>query len=464
MLDSVLDTKTAKILPWIIAVAFFMQMLDSTVLNTALPSMAVDFKTSPIQMQSVVIAYVLTVAFMIPASGWIAEKFGMKRIFLMAIILFTVSSVGCGVSTSLPIMIIGRICQGIGGALMVPVGRLIALKAYPRKQFVDVLSFITMPGLIGPLIGPTLGGVLVEYMSWHWIFFINLPVGLIGIFATWRYMPTFSQNHLPMNFDLFGFLILGIFMVSVTFGLEGMGELHFPIMLIVLLLGIGFFCLMVYVHYAKNRVGAIFPLDLYEVHNFRIGILGNIFARLGNGAMPFLIPLLLQIGLSFSPLESGLAMVPMTVGALIAKSIVTRSVHRLGFKAVLIANTMLLGIIIACFCLINQKMDYWIMLSLFFIFGIFNSVQFTAMNSVTLIDLSQIQASSGNSLFSAIQQLSLGMSIAVGTSVFDYFIGSTFHPTKNEILHALSWTYICLGIIVFISSILFMRLKESTTD
>lgn len=458
----VLDSRTANILPWIIAVAFFMQMLDGTALNTALPSMAADLETTPIHMQSVVISYALTLAFMIPASGWIAEHFGTKRVFISAMFLFTISSLACGVSLSLPAIIVFRIVQGIGGALMVPVGRLIALKAYPRDQFVDILSFITMPSLIGPLIGPTLGGLMVEYLSWHWIFFINLPVGIIGLIATARYMPSLDKSDDQAPFDLWGFLLFGSFMLSITIGLEGMGEFHFPIIITTTLLIAGTISIIIYFFYARRKATLLFAISLFQVRNFRIGILGNICARLGNGAMPFLTPLLLQMGMGYSPLQAGMAMIPMTVGAIAAKWVVTKLVHQFGFKPILVINTMLLGVMIAVYSLITPEMDYWVMLGIFTVFGLVNSTQFTAMNTVTLVDLSQQQASSGNSMFAAVQQLSMGMGVAVAASILDYFMKSSGHQAGIAILSALSSTYICLGVMAFISTILFVQLGKSS--
>ena len=218
--NPVIDAKTAKILPWVVAIAFFMQMLDGTILNTALPAMAKDLHTNPLQMQSVIISYMLTVALVIPASGWLADKFGIKRVFLFAIALFTLGSLACGLSPTLSVIVGFRVVQGIGGALMVPVGRLVVLRAYPREQLVSVLSFITIPGLIGPLIGPTLGGFLVEYASWHWIFFINIPVGIIGILSTLKYMPRLPRGGELYPFDTIGFVLFAAFMLAVTLGLE----------------------------------------------------------------------------------------------------------------------------------------------------------------------------------------------------------------------------------------------------
>jgi len=230
-----LDPRSARLLPWLVAIAFFMQTLDSTILNTALPAMALDLAEDPLRMQGVVIAYMLTVALLIPASGWIADRFGSRQIFVAAILLFSLGSLLCALSPRLDLLIAARVVQGLGGALMLPVGRLVVLRAYPRSEFVRIMAFIALPGLVGPLLGPTLGGWLVEYASWHWIFLINLPVGVLGCLAALRFMPDFKAALRP-RFDTPGFLLFGAAMVLITIALEGLGELHMPHARVMLLL------------------------------------------------------------------------------------------------------------------------------------------------------------------------------------------------------------------------------------
>ncbi|EEO27594.1 multidrug transporter subunit MdtD [Oxalobacter paraformigenes] len=457
-----LDPKTAKILPWVVAVAFFMQMLDGTILNTALPTMAKDLHTNPLQMQSVVIAYMLTVALIIPASGWLADKFGIKRIFLFAIALFTLGSLACGLSPTLDIIVACRVVQGIGGALMVPVGRLVVLRAYPREQLVTVLSFITIPGLIGPLIGPTLGGFLVEYASWHWIFFINIPVGIIGILSTLKYMPQLTRGGDLFPFDKIGFILFSTFMLTLTLGLEGIGELHLAYAPMVLLMVFGLVCLVGYVLYSRYTSRPLFSPDLFKIRNFSVGILGNLFARLGNGAMPFLTPLLLQIGLGYSPMKAGLSMIPMTVGALISKSAATRLVNRFGYRLILTVNTLLLGLMIGLFSTIDKTMNYWLMMAIFTVFGIINSLQFTAMNTVTLVDLSDRQASSGNSLLSVIMQLSMSMGVAIAAAILSEFTGVASLTAARDVIAAFAKTFLCLGFLAAISTVIFIHIKPDS--
>ncbi len=460
--NPVIDAKTAKILPWVVAIAFFMQMLDGTILNTALPAMAKDLHTNPLQMQSVIISYMLTVALVIPASGWLADKFGIKRVFLFAIALFTLGSLACGLSPTLSVIVGFRVVQGIGGALMVPVGRLVVLRAYPREQLVSVLSFITIPGLIGPLIGPTLGGFLVEYASWHWIFFINIPVGIIGILSTLKYMPRLPRGGELYPFDTIGFVLFAAFMLAVTLGLEGIGELHLAYAPMVMLMVFGLVCLVGYVLYSRYHSRPLFSPDLFKVRNFSVGILGNLFARLGNGAMPFLTPLLLQIGLGYSPMKAGLSLIPMTIGAVIAKSAATWLVQRFGYRLILTVNTLLLGAMIALFSTISRQMNYWVMMLIFTVFGIINSTQFTAMNTVTLVDLSDQQASSGNSLLSVIMQLSMSMGVAIAAAILSEFTGVKSLYDAHNVIAAFAKTYLCLGFLAAISTVIFIHIKPDS--
>ncbi|RZA15151.1 MAG: MFS transporter, partial [Proteobacteria bacterium] len=285
-----LDPVTARWLPWVIAIAFFMQALDGTILNTALPAMASDLAENPLRMQSVIIAYMLTVALLIPASGWISDRFGTRKVFFSAIMLFSIGSLLCALSQSLAMLVVARVIQGLGGALMLPVGRLVVLRAYPRSELVRILSFITVPALLGPLLGPTLGGWMVEWLSWHWIFLINLPVGALGCWAVWNLVPDLRGAE-RTRFDGIGFLLFGAAMVPITIAMEGLGELHLPHLRVMLLLFVGMACLAAYWLRAGKIDNPLFSPKLFHTRTFAIGILGNLFARLGSGALPFMVPL-----------------------------------------------------------------------------------------------------------------------------------------------------------------------------
>lgn len=446
----------AKVLPWMVGISFFMQMLDNSILNTSLPSIAADFHTSPLQMQAVVIAYMLTVALFIPTSGWLTDHFGARAVFFTAIGVFTLGSLACALSPSLGFLVGSRVLQGVGGALMTPVGRLMVLRAFPRSQLVSVLSFITIPGLLGPLIGPTLGGLLSHYASWHWIFLINIPVGLLGMILCLRHLPRLAAAEDPGVFDWRGFLLFSVFMIALTLALDGMGELHLPPVAIILLALGGLTSLLFYWLHARKAAAPLFNPDLFAIRNFRIGILGNLFARLGNGALPFLTPLLLQVGLGYNPVKAGLTMLPMTLGAMIAKSLVSRLIKAAGYRRFLVCNTICMGLAIASFSLIGAETPYYCILALFTLMGMVNSMQFTSMNSLTLLDLPDNRAGSGNSLLSAIMQLAMGMGVACAASILNICSAS-----GQEVIKGFQQTYIILGALGALASVIFLRAQDT---
>lgn len=454
---AMLDARTARVLPWLVAIAFFMQTLDGTILNTALPSMARDLAEDPLRMQGVVIAYMLTVALLIPASGWLADRFGTRRIFFSALMLFTLGSLLCAMSTSFNQLVVARVVQGVGGALMLPVGRLVVLRAYPRSEFVRVMTFIALPGMVGPLIGPTLGGWLVEYASWHWIFLINLPVGLIGCFAASRFMPDLKSPE-RIRFDSFGFLLFGGAMVLITIALEGLGEMQMPHARVLLLLVIGSACLTAYWLRAGHVDKPLFSPTLFHTRSFAVGIFGNLFARLGSGALPFLLPLLLQVALGYSPAQAGMTMIPLAVGAMLIKPLAKPLIDRFGYRRILIGNTLLLGSLIASLATIDGQTPAALMLVHLSLIGMVNSMQFTAMNTVTLVGLSQQNASSGNSLLSVVVQLSMSLGVASAGAL----LGGFTEPGADgaAVLQAFHLTFLCVGTMSLMAASLFFQLDS----
>ncbi|PHX39777.1 EmrB/QacA subfamily drug resistance transporter [Pseudomonas sp. NZIPFR-PS2] len=417
-----LDAKTARWLPWVVAIAFFMQSLDGTILNTALPAMARDLAENPLRMQGVVIAYMLTVALLIPASGWIADRFGTKKIFFGAIMLFSIGSLLCALSSSLTMLVGARVIQGLGGALMLPVGRLVVLRAYPRSELVRIMGFITIPGLLGPLLGPTMGGWMVQYLTWHWIFLINLPVGMIGCYAVWKFIPDLRGTE-RTRFDGIGFLLFGAAMILITIAMEGLGELHLPHLRVMLLLFGGLACLAAYWLRAGHIDNPLFSPVLFKTRTFAVGILGNLFARLGSGALPFLVPLLLQVSI------------------------------------VLTGNTLALGIMLASMGLVTEHTPYPLLLGMLAVLGAINSLQFTAMNTVTLIDLDDAQASSGNSLLSVVAQLSLSLGVACAGALLGGFTAETGNDGVESVLGAFQLTFLTVGIMAMLAAAIFLQLS-----
>jgi MFS family permease len=348
--------------------------------------------------------------------------------------------------------------QGVGGALLLPVGRLAILRGFPRTELLKVLSFVTIPGLVGPLVGPPLGGWLVEVASWHWVFLINLPVGLLGFIATLRYMPDLRLA-LRSRFDLTGFIVFATGLVLVSLGLQGLGEHAISVALSMVLLIGGLAAMAGYWLHAARTPNALFTLRLFEIPTFSIGVLGNLFARLGSGAMPFLTPLFLQVGLGYSPSVAGLSMVPTVIGAMFIKFFAERVIGRFGYRRVLVTNTLLLGAFIASFSLISRETPHALILLHLGLFGIVNSMQFTAMNTLTLGDLDDARASAGNSLLSVVMQLSMSLGVAAAGALLAAF-GERAAPASDApaLLHTFHATYLCVGLLSAMAAWIFAQL------
>ena len=452
------EDRSQKILLWLVAVGFFMQTLDTTIVNTALPAMARGLGESPLRMQSVVVAYSLTMAMLIPASGWLADRFGTRRVYVAAIVLFTLGSLACALSSSLAQLVVSRVVQGTGGALLMPVGRLSVLRSVPRAQFLQAMSFVAVPGLIGPLIGPTLGGWLVETVSWHWIFLINLPVGAVGCLATLAYMNDSRPAQVP-RFDLAGYLMLAFGMVGVSLALDGLSGLGLGEAGVLVLLVFGLASLTAYWLHAAKVPEPLFSPRLFAIPTLSIGLLGNLFARLGSSCMPFLVPLLLQVSLAYSPAQAGMMMLPSALAGMAVKRLATPLITRLGYRRVLVGNTLLVGGTMASFALVVAGQHPALLILQLLVFGALNSLQFTAMNTVTLKDLDGALASSGNSLMSMVQMLAMGMGVAAAGAVLAAF-SQLFGPAAGggQTLNAFRAAFACMGLITVASAAIFWQL------
>ncbi len=444
-----------KPLLWLVAIAVFMQMLDTTIVNTALPAMARSLGESPLRMQSVVVSYALTVAMLIPASGWLADRFGTRRVFFVAILLFSIGSLGCALSGNLTGIVCGRIVQGIGGAMLLPVGRLAVLRSVPREEFLRAMSFVTIPGLIGPLIGPTLGGWLVEVASWHWIFLINLPIGLVGCIAAWRVMPDLREA--VWRFDAVGYLLLAFGMMAVSLSMDGLiGTGRYAGVVLLLVFGLASLCAY-WIHAARVE-HPLFSLRLFGVQSYAVGVIGNLFARMGSGGMPFLIPLLMQVALGFTPMQAGLMMIPTAAAGMFSKRIVVPVIRYFGYRRVLIGNTLLVGLTMASFALVAPGQPVWLHVMQFAIFGAVNSLQFTAMNTIALRDLTGELASSGNSLLSMVMMLGMSLGVAFAGGLLGAFTTAAGGEAAGEVLSAFRWSFACIGVLTMASAAIFAQL------
>ncbi|CAI8746529.1 DHA2 family efflux MFS transporter permease subunit [Kosakonia quasisacchari] len=440
-------------LPWIAAMAFFMQALDATILNTALPAIAQSLGRSPLAMQSTIISYTLTVAMLIPMSGWLADRFGTRRVFMLAVSLFTLGSLACALSNSLSMLVVFRVIQGIGGAMMMPVARLALLRAYPRSELLPVLNFVTMPGLVGPILGPVMGGVLVTWASWHWIFLINIPIGLAGLFYARKYMPNFTTPR--RSFDMGGFFLFGLSLVLFSSGMELFGEKLVASWLAFTIILSGILLLLFYIRHARRHPTPLISLNLFNTRTFSVGVAGNIASRLGTGCVPFLMPLMLQVGFGYPALIAGCMMAPTALGSILAKSMVTQILRRLGYRKTLVGITLFIGLMIAQFALQTPAMAIWMLVLPLFILGMAMSTQFTSMNTITLADLTDENASSGNSVLAVTQQLSISLGVAVSAAVLRFYEG--FDSTNT--VEQFHYTFITMGAITLVSALVFMLLK-----
>ena len=442
-----------KYLPYVLAVALFMQILDATILNTSLPQMAQALGESPLKMQWAVISYALTLAIFIPISGFLADKYGTRRVFLSAIVIFCIGSLLCAASPTLDLLIGSRIVQALGGAMMTPVARLILVKSYPRNKLLTVMNFAVIPALIAPLVGPLLGGYLVQYASWHWIFLINIPMGLLGFVLGKKLVPALFEEGVK-HLDWRGFFLFAAAACGLTLAVEfgshtGRGIYGLGLAFIAIIL------LGAYVWHAKGAQKPLFPLSLFNVRTFRIGIVGNLFTRFGISAVPFLLPLLLQVVFEYTPSQAGWLLAPIAVGAIGVKPFVSKIIQRYSYRKVLFYNTSLLGVLIIVLAQFSNASQWLWFIPVLTLMGACNSMQFSAMNTITIGDLQGQKISSGNSLMAVNQQLAISFGIASGAALLN-LLRERF---ELDTLMAFQMTYWILGIITIVSGLHFLRLK-----
>ncbi|MDR2884112.1 MAG: MFS transporter, partial [Deferribacteraceae bacterium] len=354
-----MDKDIERALPWVVSVALFMKMLDTTIMNTSLPSIAVDFNESPLEMQSVVVSYLLTLALFMPISGWIADRFGVRNVFIFANIVFMIGSLLSAISGSVTELVLARIVQGFGGAFLAPVGRLAIIKVFPRSRLTEMLSFISIPALMGPLVGPAVGGFLSQYASWHWIFLINIPAGIFASLAAVKYMPSLKVEGLA-RFDWTGFALVGFSLICGTLGLKTATGFYIPSIYAMPLVLASFILLIWYVVHAKRVKFPLFDLKVFKIRSFSVGIVGNIFARLASGTMPYMTPLLLQVGLGYSPFYAGLLLIPSAIMSIFGKQLVTYLLKRVSYRLFLCTNTVLIGVFMMLYATVGHDTPLWL--------------------------------------------------------------------------------------------------------
>ncbi len=397
----------------LVAGAFFMEFLDGTVIATALPDMARDFGVTAVELNIGISAYLITLAVLIPASGWIADRFGARAIFTLALAIFTLASVFCGLSTEVHIFVAMRILQGVGGALMVPVGRLAVLRTTPKHQLIKAIATLTWPALVAPIIGPPLGGFITRYASWHWIFFINVPLGLAAIILSLRIIPDIRETE-RRSFDLSGFITTSIAMVSLVTAMERLGDRQPQIWPTLALAALGFGCLLYSIRHFRRAAAPMVRLDALQVPTFRVTMYGGSLFRASISAVPFLLPLLFQVGFGMDPFHSGLLVLAVFVGNLTIKPATTPLIHWLGFRRLLLINGALnVCSLLAC-ALLTPQTPVWAIMLILYLGGVFRSIQFTGVSTLAFADVPAAQMSDANTLFSTASQLAVGLGITLG--------------------------------------------------
>ncbi|MCK3658167.1 MFS transporter [Pasteurellaceae bacterium Pebbles2] len=444
-------------LAWIAATAFFMQALDTTILNTALPNIALDLHQSPLQMQMAVISYALTVALFIPISGWLADKHGTLNIFRFAVSMFVLGSVSSALASSLDMLVFSRIIQGFGGAMMMPVARLAIIRVVPKNQLLPIWNLMAMAGLTGPILGPVLGGWLVTYASWHWIFLINIPIGCIGIFLAGRFMPNVKGE--GKKLDWTGFLLFGGGLVGITLGLDLVSEDFIAKGQAGIIIAVGVVLLGVYGLYAKGRKQALIPLSLFQVRTFTLGSWANLLIRLSGSGIPFLLPLMLQLSFHYSPDVAGWLISPIALCSLLTKPFTRKLLKKCGYKNTLISTALLMTVCIALMSLLRADTPLWAYLLLVSVYGFCISMIFTSVNTLTVSELDQHNASAGSTMLSVVQQVGIGLGIATAAIALNFY---RHYFSADQLQQAFNYTF--LSCALFGVALLFVLLKLKKSD
>jgi EmrB/QacA subfamily drug resistance transporter len=418
MPPSVPPSSYDRVVPLIVAVALFMENMDSTVIATSLPAIARALGTNPLALKLAVTSYLLALAICIPASGWTADRFGARHVFRIAIGIFVLGSIGCALSRSLEEFVLARIIQGMGGAMMTPVGRLILVRSIDKRLLVHAMSLVTIPALVGPICGPPLGGFITTYASWHWIFIINVPIGVAGLVMATRYIPDVRAER-PAPFDYVGFILSGLGIGGLAFGLSVMGLEFLPVGVVAALLGVGAASAAAYVVYSRHTAAPILDLGLLKLPTFRASIFGGFMFRLGIGALPFLLPLLLQIGFDLTPFQSGLITFTGALGSMFMKAAVASVLKWFGYRPVLVYNSILSAAFLAACASFVPGMPFAAMIAILLSGGFFRSLQFTSINTLAYAEIEPQLMSRATTLVAVAQQLSLSTGVAVGALVVE---------------------------------------------
>ncbi|MBI4725081.1 MAG: multidrug efflux MFS transporter [Rhodomicrobium sp.] len=446
-----------RLVPLIVACGLFMENLDSTVLSTSLPAIAGDLHVDPISLKLALTSYLLSLAVFIPISGWVADKYGARTVFMAAIAVFTGGSALCGLANSLPEFVFFRMIQGLGGAMMVPVGRLVILRSVEKREMIPALAWLTIPALFGPVIGPPLGGFITAYLHWRWIFYINLPIGVLGLFLTWKFITNVMEGYTPA-LDKVGFALSGLGLSAIVFGLAILGENSGSLTTGLLLTAAGLAICAAYVWHAKRTADPVIDLRLLRIPTFRASVIGASFFRIGVGAIPFLLPLMLQLSFGLSPFQSGMITFAAAVGAVIMKATAAPLIRRFGFRTLLIVNALISAWFMAANGFFTAATSHFVIICVLLAGGFFRSLEFTAINALAYADIKQADMSRATSFASVAQQVSLSLGVAIGALAVQAARSMRGETQITQMDFAIAfWVVAAIGAI---SAISFLRLPR----
>jgi len=437
-----------------------MESMDTTILNTAVPAVAQALKVAPLSMKAVLATYTLSLAVFIPISGWMANRFGTRRVFASAIGIFTLGSFLCGLSNDIHLLVACRVLQGCGGAMMIPVGRLTMVRTFAKSELIRAMAFVSIPGLIGPMLGPLIGGSIVVYFHWSVIFFVNIPIGLIGLYMVYRHMPNYREvrNH-PL--DIIGLVLFGSGISLLSYVLEVFGETTLSVREMLGLLTIAGALIAAYGLHSVRTKHPLLHLRLLQIRSFRVAVSGNLFTRIGIGGIPFLLPLLYQVGLGFTPIQSGLLIMPQAFAAMTLKLTMPRILQRFGYRHVLITNTVLLGLMIMLFATIGVGTPAWLIVLMAFTYGFLTSLQYTSMNTLAYADVNDRQASGASTIASTVQQMAVSFGVAAASLTAALYIPGHLHAAAAPMIHGLHLAFMTLGPLTIVSTLVFSKLTAA---
>jgi EmrB/QacA subfamily drug resistance transporter len=423
--------------------------------------MAIALHEDPLRLNLAISMYLLAAAVFLPVSGWAADKFGAKRVFVVAVVLYGLSSAACGFATDLLELVLARILQGVAGAMMAPVGRLVLLRTTPKDELVGAMSVLTIPSLMGPMVGPVLGGAIVTFWDWRWIFFINLPIAVLGIVLVLRYVPN-VQEHEVSPLDWRGLALTGLGLACLVFGFENLGRSIVPPAAVVGLFAFGALCLWLYGRHARGNPHAILDLSLFRIPTFHLSVIGGAYMRLAMGATPFLLAMMFQIGFGMSPFQAGLLTFMSAAGALIMKTTAPPILRRFGFRSVLVVNAVVVGVLFLAYALFQPEAPHWIIMTVLLVGGFFRSLQITSLNGLAYADIDQPQMSRASTISSMSQQLT--QSVGVGQAALMLHWVIRLQGDTQLDAHTVQPVFIAIGLVSFVSLAYYLRLAPDAGD